>query len=177
MTHLLTVAFPTLSPEDAEFIDAFRKLHDASRRNAVAAHFTLVFGCSSLGLHEYTEHVARVASSSAAIPFECRYAMLGADDQDDTAYVFLVPDHGFSKLSSLHDALYTGPLQPHLRLDLPYVPHITIGSTRNRPDAKALCDQLNARGVQVTGTISALAVGAVEDGVFKKLSTHALGEA
>lgn len=138
-------------------------------------HCTLVFGCSGVPPDAYTAHVARIASASAPIDFVCRYAMLGADDADDTAYVFLVPDEGYARLSLLHDALYTGPLQPFLRLDLPYVPHLTIGRSRDRHEAKAWCDGLNARGVRIAGALRELTVGAVRDGVFEPSSTHPMG--
>src|SRR5262245_22726723 len=59
-------------------------------------------------------------------------------DSDVTADVFLVPDEGNSALSLLHDQLYTGPLVSHLRLDLQYVPHITIGTLSDREKAKRL---------------------------------------
>lgn len=175
MTRLLTIAFPVLDAGDAAWIDAFRQRHDAQRRPVVAAHYTLVFGCSGVGLEAYTAHVAGIAATTQPVDFECRYAMLGADDEDDSAYVFLVPDQGSSRLALLHDHLYTGPLQPFLRLDLPYVPHITIGHSRDRIEAKAWCDGLNARGVRVAGAVRELAVGTVRDGVFETLSTHVLG--
>jgi hypothetical protein len=68
----------------------------------------MVFGCKGLAVSQYTEHVAALGRASSPISFSCRYAMLGADDEDDTAYVFLVPDEGYSAISMLHDQLYTG---------------------------------------------------------------------
>ena len=100
--------------------------------------------------------------------------MLGADDEDERAYVFLVPDDGYATISRLHDALYAGPLASHLRLDLPYVPHITIGITDDRRCAKSLCDQLNADGVVIDGSLSELTVGRVHDARFESLSVHRL---
>ena len=103
--------------------------------------------------------------------------MLGADDFDDTAYVFLVPDEGYSGISLLHDRLYTGVLQPFLKLDVPFVPHITIGTMKNRVAAKALCDKLNRHGVRIEGSLRALTIGALEDGKLRNLSSHTLGDA
>jgi len=137
----------------------------------------MVFGCAAIGVHEYKHHVAEVAASSKPIAFSCKYAMLGADDEDDTAYVFLVPDQGYAEVSLLHDRLYTGVLQPYLRLDLPYIPHITIGTLKSRADAKALCDELNSKRLHIDGRLTALAVGHIEAGTFINLSVHALGEA
>jgi hypothetical protein len=74
----------------------------------------------------------------AALPLSLRLydAMLGAEDGAETPYVFPVPDEGYSALSLLHDRLYSGPLVRCLRLDLMYVPHITIGTCAGRYEAK-----------------------------------------
>jgi 2'-5' RNA ligase len=175
MQRLLTISYPELAPEATRYIESFRQSHDAQRHALVPAHFTLVFGCSALGLDEYTNHVAAVASRSKPISFCCKYAMLGNDDENDTAYVFLVPDQGNSEISLLHDRLYSRVLRPHLRLDLPYVPHITIGSLASREQAKHLCDHLNQQGVFIEGRLTKLTVGAVEGERFRNLSVHTLG--
>ena len=177
MQRLLTISYPEISAESAARIDAFRRNHDAKRREVVEAHFTMIFGCAAIDLNEYTDHVASVAESSRSITFSCKYAMLGADDEDDTAYVFLVPDQGYAQVSLLHDRLYTGPLQAYLRLDLPYIPHITIGTLSSRTEAKALCDELNHQGIRIQGRLKALTVGTIAGGKFNNLSVHALGEA
>ncbi len=175
MAPLYTVAFPTFGAEEAAWVDAFRQRHDADRRRMIAAHYTLVFGCSGVDGEAYAAHVASVAATFEPIAFECRRATLGADDEAGVAQVYLVPDRGGPQLSLLHDRLYTGPLRPFLRPDLPYRPHITIGQSRDRLDVQAWCDALNARGVRVAGVVRELTVGAVRAGVFEPLSTHALG--
>ena len=176
MPRLLTIGYPEVSGETAEFIRSFRRKHDP-RQQVVEAHFTMVFGCAEINLDAYTNHVAAITSTSKGISFSCRYAMLGADDEDETAYVFLVPDTGYAAISLLHDRLYTGPLASHLRLDLPYVPHITVAALGSGSEAKSLCDELNKNGVLIEGNLRALTVGTVEAGKFKNLSRHALGEA
>ena len=177
MQRLLTISYPVLPAESAALVDAFRRRHDAKRQAMVQAHFTLAFGCTAVGLDEYSNHVAEVAKKSRPVAFSCKYAMLGADDEEDTAYVFLVPDQGNAAIAQLHDRLYTGLLQPYLRLDLPYVPHITIGSLSSRTEAKSLCNELNRQGISIEGFLNELAVGYVEAGKFNNLSKHALGEA
>jgi len=151
---------------------SFRRENSPAARFRIEPHFTLAFACSQVPEAQYTAHVAAVAAESKAISFVCRYAMLGADDEDDRAYVFLVPEEGFAAISMLHDHLHTGPLAPHLRLDLPYIPHITIGITTDRRRAKDLCDELNRQRVSVPGTIGAITVGTPKDGVVVALSEH-----
>lgn len=177
MQRLFTVGYPEVSAESAAFLSTFRQSHDTRHREIIEALFTMVFGCAEIGLAEYTIHVADVAVSSKPFTFSCKYAMLGADDEDDTAYVFLVPDQGYAEISLLHDRLYTGPLKAYLRLDLPYIPHITIGTLSSRTDAKALCDELNRQGLCVGGRLKGLAVGAIDGGKFINHSVHLLGEA
>lgn len=161
MRQLYVLSFPCIQSSLNLDIDEFRSTNDPNA-SVVRAHFTLVFGSSSLDETTYFDHVASVAGQNKHIHFKCRYAMLGADDQDQSAYVFLVPDEGNSGVSLLHDRLYTGPLAPLQRLDLPFTPHITIGRMQDRVRAKALCDELNASQLQVTGSIENLCICARE---------------
>ena len=177
MQRLFTVSYPEISAEASSFIRAFRARYDAPFRDVIEAHFTLLFGCTDVGFAEYSAHVAAVAASSEPISFSCQYAMLGADDKTSTAYVFLVPDQGHAAISLLHDRLYTGPLQPFLRLDIQYTPHITVGVLDRRAEAKKLCDELNREGVCVDGRLTLLTVGAIENGKFQSLSHHTMGAA
>jgi 2'-5' RNA ligase len=135
----------------------------------------VVFGCNAISLPEYTEHIAAISAKSNAIHFSCRYAMLGTDFED-SANVFLVHDEGYSKISLLHDRLYTGLLRPFHRLDIPFIPHITIGTLKDRVAARALCDNLNREGVRIEGALRALRVVSLEDGKLKNISSHELGE-
>lgn len=166
--RLLTVGFPALEADDRAFITAFRERHDP-RAAAIAPHFTFLFGCAALDEDAYTAHVKHVADSTAPIRFVCRYAMLGADDEDASAYVFLVPDEGFAALSRLHDALYRGPMAPHLRLDLPFVPHLTIGRSLDRQLMLQRCTELNASDLRIAGHLDHLAVGTSANGRFETL--------
>jgi 2'-5' RNA ligase len=170
-----TVGYPNLSPHDAEWIREFRDVHDLPYRDVIGAHFTLVFGCEEVAESEYVRHVELVAGQFAPISFCCRYAMLGADAEDDTAYVFLVPDEGHGRTSWLHDELYRGPLSPYLRLDIEFTPHITIGTLEERRVAKELCDELNRSGLEITGRLEAITLGRIEEGKFLDVSTFALG--
>jgi 2'-5' RNA ligase len=172
---LYTVAYPSVASSDAAFIEQFRRMHDLPYRDVVAAHFTLVFGCKALPETEYVTHVQTIADSATPVHFSCRYAMLGAHHQDDTAYVFLVPDEGYSAISLLHDRLYTGALQPYLKRGVPFIPHITIGAMKDWNVAKALCDDVNRKGVRIDGSLQSVTVGALENGRLRELSSHRLG--
>jgi 2'-5' RNA ligase len=156
MKTLYTLAYPALTNDDTLRIQEFRRVHDP-HYNVVQAHFTLVFGCGDVADVAYLDHIEAVARTASPIQFVCRYAMLGADAAG-TPHIFLVPDEGYSGLSLLHDALYRGVLAELLRLDIPFVPHITIGSFVGRVAAKRLCDELNAAELEIRGVVNALTV-------------------
>ena len=118
---LYTLAYPVLSHDDALRVEAIRREHDP-QFGVVAAHFTLLFACDAIDQEAYAAHVGAVSRAVSPIHFVCRNANLSADDAAGLASVFLFPDEGYGDLSSLHDALYRGPLAPHRRLDLPFVP-------------------------------------------------------
>lgn len=168
-----TVAYLAIPEGQAQWIRSFRQKHDP-HFTVVEPHFTMVFGVRDVEESIYLEHIASVARSSKPIQFRCRYAMLGADDIDDTAYVFLVPDEGNAEVSLLHDKLYQGVLQPYQRLEFPYIPHVTIASTKDFKLAKRLCDELNHAGVQVEGSLSSLSAGVLKEGKLQALRSFPL---
>lgn len=161
---LYTLAYPSISDEDRERIELFRQQHDLPFKDVVAAHFTLVFGYSALPLDEYIEHVSAVASNYQPINFACRYAMLGNDHAEDCGYVFLVPDEGNSDVSRLHDNLYSGKLESALKLDIPFIPHITVGTLPTTEEAKALCDEWNTKPFSIEGKIEQITIVELDNG-------------
>jgi hypothetical protein len=169
-----TVAYPHLSKEDGAFIEEYRRLHDIPYRDVIEAHFTLVFGCREIPEPDYLRHVESVAEAFQRFEFCCRYAMLGSDAEAETAYVFLVPDEGHSTVSLLHDRLYTGPLAPFLRLDIPFTPHIGIGTLGDRHEAKRLCDELNQESLLIHGAVVTVTVGVLEGEKFLDVASFEL---
>jgi 2'-5' RNA ligase len=173
---LYTIACPQVDASAKAFIDGLRRQHDP-QVDTVAPHFTLVFGCTALPQADYLAHVAAVASHVRPIHFHCRHATLHAGGPDGMAHVFLVPDEGHSAIALLHDRLYTGVLAAHLRLDIPYVPHITVAATRDVAAAKALCDALNERGIDIAGQLQHLTVGALRHGRLQAIAQPPLAMA
>jgi 2'-5' RNA ligase len=170
---LFTLAYPTLSVGDRAVLDGYRSKHDLPKSRIVRPHFTMVFGLSDQDEAAYMGHVETVAAKETAISFHCRYATLGAGSGDEPACVFLVPE-GNSAILNLHDRLHTGMLAASLRLDLQYVPHITIGTCTAWREAKILCDEINAHAISMPGTIEALTVAVLESDELRDLSSFAL---
>ncbi len=171
MRKLYTVAFPTLSEEDARFIARIRASHDR-HVSVLGPHFTLLFGCAAVDEAAYVDHVRAIASSTSAFPFTCFET---EPDQDEgRGYAYLVPDLGRGELTALHDSLYTGPMAPHLRADRHFAAHMTVGHAADFDAAARLCDELNAEGINIAGSVDALVVGCVEHARFVELARFAL---
>jgi 2'-5' RNA ligase len=174
MAALYTVAFPALSAAIRALIDAIRAQHDASNALIIPPHFTLVFACTVTDEQDYLDHVDNIAARTTRIPFACRHVMLDAADGREVTYVYLVASDGASRIARLRDALYSGPLASHLRKELVYVPHITIGTFDSPTEAGSLCDRLNAKALSIAGVIDELSVGSLQEGGFHVHATYPL---
>ena len=116
--------FPTFRGLDE--VEAFRRRHDPMAAE-VPAHLSLVFPFpTALTPLQIEVHVQRVVSRFPPIPVTFRRVRSEANE-----FVFLMASRGAASIRELHDRLYTRSLRPHLREDLPYDPHITIGRHAN----------------------------------------------
>jgi len=171
MKTLYTLAYPEFLDDGLEGIEEIRRLYDPQYA-LVLPHFTMV--CASdarIAEGEYLKHIRSVCRSAQPFQFVCRYVMFDLDARTGKAYACLVPDEGFSNIARLHDSLYRGVLAQSLRLDIPYIPHITIASNLDPNDAKNLCDELNTQGAKVTGRVGAMTVAALENARITDLAT------
>lgn len=171
---LFVLGYPSLSPADRSFIDSYRQAHDEIYVDVVRPHFTLVFGCEGVPEQNFCDHVSHVTKCLCQVPFVCRYAMLGVDHASPTGHVFLTPDEGFSGLSVIHDKLYTGVLETHHRLDIPFTPHIAIGTVPSLNEAKNLCDTLNRDGLEIHGHVEQLTISVLERNKIRDLQHYSL---
>jgi len=104
-------------------IDALRRKYDP-QADLIAPHITLMFPiASSIGESNLVSHLEHVLSSCPPFPIHMRGLEQSADH-----YLFLVLQEGRVEVIHLHDRIYTGILAPYLRTDLPYIPHVTLGS-------------------------------------------------
>src|SRR4051794_24709605 len=124
---LLVVAYPVLSAQDAAWLQAIRQQHGELEHSALSPHFTFVFPLSTIAEDNLRAHVKAQAGGYGRIEFTLRSSLLVKDDAMERYYVMLAPDEGFSRIVKLHDRLYTGLLADSLRLDIAFIPHITIG--------------------------------------------------
>jgi len=154
---LLAICYPTLSAGDYEWIQAIRKAHDPNYRIA-RPHFTLVFPIENVSKREFVEHIETQGRGASAIEFWLRCAVVVGDAAARPSSIFLVPDEGHGAIVKLHDRLYGGILAPELRLDIPFIPHITVGADLDGGKCKRIADELNEQDISIEGKIETLSV-------------------
>jgi 2'-5' RNA ligase len=155
-------------------LEAFRARHDPVA-DRVPAHLSFVFPFpTALSRLQVETHVARVASRWPPIPVTFRHVRLHANE-----FVFLMASRGAASITGLHDRLYTRSLQPHLRRDLPYEPHITLARNARLERIEAAFEEAReAFGREFSGVIrevTLLSVG--RNGRIVRLSDFALHSA
>ena len=153
---LAIVGYPQLAQEDTEWIRSIRTQHEQLSHSALAPHFTLVFPLATVSESQLADYLKQQLAGCHGIQFVLRSSILVKDDSGDSYFVLLVPDEGFSSIVKLHDKLYTGILAPALRLDIPYIPHITVGYSPDAQACKMLVDTLNQEEFAIRGEISGL---------------------
>lgn len=161
MTELFTLALPRLDGDAADRIEALRRRHDP-QAGRIGAHVTLAFGCAGVAEAAYLAHVGAIAEATEAFAFTAARIVPGPDHFGSGGYVFLLPEIGAEALAGLHDRLYTGPLAPHLRSDIPYLPHLTLGYCATPDRAEALARDIGRDFAPVSGRVDALTVVARE---------------
>ena len=157
-----------------ERVEAFRRRHDPMA-GLIAAHLSLVFPFpTALTRLQVETHVQRVASRWPPIPVTFRRVRTEANE-----FVFLMAQRGAASIKGLHDRLYTRSLQPHLRRDLAYEPHVTIARHADYQQLQeALAEAEEEFGGEYDDVLREVQVLAVApDGKITRLSTFALNTA
>jgi 2'-5' RNA ligase len=152
---LLVVAYPELAPADLDWIEALRQRYDP-HSGLIAPHWTLVFPVADIAAEPLVAHVAAQVRGIPPIQLTIRCATIVKDVFSPLTHLFLVPDEGNGALIRLHDALYSGLLAGALRLDVPFIPHITVGAFAEAAVAKAVAGRINHEGISIHGRIGAL---------------------
>lgn len=154
---LLVVAYPELRSQDQAWIQSIRERYDP-HFELIAPHLTFVFPNDTIDATLLQQHGARVCQAFSAFRFAVRTTMIVKDQFSPLTHLFLVPDEGFSQIVGLHDALYRGPLAESLLLEVPFIPHITIGAFDTSSAAKAQADAINRQRFVIDGSIERLSL-------------------
>src|SRR5690349_8269756 len=147
MMPLLVLAFPVINDKDFDWIQSYRKINDELYYDLIAPHFTIVFSTSALDAKNFIEEVEVLSRGTKPIEFEIIKAMVNKDAFTDYCHEFLVPEKGYSEIIQLHDKLYGKNLQPSLRKDIEYIPHITIGNSKSYSKCTQAVDKLNSQQI------------------------------
>lgn len=162
MTKSYVAFFPEL--DENHWIHGFRAQHDP-KANLVAPHMTLVFPQNLLPPTELENHAEQVVATLPKFKVHLRSALVIPEDTKSTQanHIFLVPDEGFTDIVHLHDLLYSTKLKTTLRSDLPFVPHLTIGSDLPLEDAEELVEGLLGKGIDLEFSVGRLHVVEILD--------------
>lgn len=153
--NLHVVAYPSISQADYARIQSVRKQHN-SLYNIIEPHFTIVFSVQDIEADEFIEEIKERSKGIMTIPFCFRCAVINKDSFSNNYDAFLVPDEGHSAVVKLHDKLYAGKLARHHRLDVSYIPHLSIGYSPDVHHIKKIVDTWNELEAPITGVISKL---------------------
>ena len=160
---------PELSRPDIERIQTVRAQHDPQGK-LLGPHVTLVFPTLATTERRLLDHVTQIIGNVRAFRAAFRCAILYKDTEKPLTYAYLLPDDGTSHFVRLHHQLLTGSLERALRLDVPYVPHITLGAFERPEAAKTVVDSFNQQPFTISGFVNTVNIARLEEG---KLSTLA----
>jgi hypothetical protein len=152
----VVISYPVLPTSDFDRIQNLRKIHDRLYE-VVSPHFTFVFPTTKLSIEDLVAHTKLKAADAHKIAIVLTKAIVVEDDSKKFYHTFLVPSDGEKEVTTLHDVLYTGALASELRLDIPFIPHVGIGSG-DAAAMKKLADEVNVEGVNIQGSIDTLVV-------------------
>ena len=151
---LYVAAFPNLGFKD-QWIHEKRSKYDPVAK-FIPPHLTLVFPSTAFNIDELRQETSKLVRGFEPFRVVLRSAIVMPEvgNSRSHAHVFLVPDEGFSQIVRLHDRLYSGILANELRLDIPYIPHLTVAAGLHLTHAKSVADDLNGMKFQITIEIS-----------------------
>ncbi len=152
----LVVAYPKLENTDFNLIQDYRKDHDLRYYSLIKPHVTLVFAIDNIAEKAFIQEVEEKITNFSSFKLTFNVATINLDNSGEFYHEFLVPDIGNSDIIKLHDKLYSGLFKTNLRLDIDYIPHISIGNSDDVETTKARIDKLNNAGVAMTGEIDSI---------------------
>jgi len=169
-THYVN-AFPELRKNDRDWIEAYRARHDPVGKRMASPHITFGFAIEGMTDKAVVDEVTQRASGQEPIDFELTHASMSYNPFREFYQEYLVPEKGHAAMVRLHDRLYSGAFAPQLRLDIGYIPHISIGRCEHPHRGKERVDALNKADISIKGHIGALEVMAFQDGEMSSIAS------
>lgn len=169
------VAYPNMAAEHYQWIDSIRQNYPNLHHEALDPHFTFIFPASEhINYEAFSRHTEQMTQQVSAIPFVIRAAIPMPDVLSKNSHVFLIPDEGMSMMVKLHSALYTNTLAEYLRLDVPFIPHITVGYSENAALCKEVATAINRQAIELRGVIDMLVFLEKKDNKWSRVRDFAL---
>ncbi len=152
----LAVAYPKLDESDFDWVQSIRKKHD-QQFDLVRPHITLVFGTDKLRSNDFIAHVQSKVRTVQSFQITFDSAKVVEDHSGNFCNAFLVPSKGYSEIIELHDLLYQDDLSSELRTDIPFIPHMTIGSG-NEEEMTTLVDEINESKISIEASVDQISI-------------------
>lgn len=171
---LFAICFPKLSQSAHDWIESFRFKHDERFGKLIGAHFTLVFSVEGTETEIFAREVKKKAATFLPISLNLQRVGIVKDALSEYWQVHLIPTAGREEITSLHDALYSGILRPHLS-NIPFVPHITIAESKVKSECADWASVVSRAILNTNGIIEAIDVVSFEDDIIRRLSRIMLG--
>lgn len=168
---LAVIAYPKLDKSNYQFIQEFRKLNDPLLYTVVEPHISLVFPVTGMFEDDFTTEIIKQSQGFKRFSFTIRCAVVNKDSFLDYSHTLLVPDEGFSHIIKLHDKLYDGTLIKERCLDIDYIPHIGIGTSKDIQQCKLMADKLNDSQLEIKGWINEITIVRFENNKIESLRT------
>lgn len=130
----------------------------------VRPHVTLVFPTGKLREADMLAEALSVSDRTER--FRVGFSELRIVEEEGSGLVslFLLAGFGVEKVFELHRNLYSGQLSGELRKDIPYLPHVTLGTGMSLSEAEAVVGELSRAGIDFEVSFKSLSVVRIVDG-------------
>jgi 2'-5' RNA ligase len=152
------ISYPEMNEIDYQKIQQYRKLNDEWLFTVVEPHITLVFPVFEMTEKDFIAEIDDLVTDVLKIDFVFRCAIINKDSFSDYYHVLLAPDEGFSQIVKLHDKFYGRNFKPYHRMDIDFIPHMGVGTSKDKEKCKIMVDEWNNENFSISGTISLLSI-------------------
>ncbi len=170
---LAIVAYPVFHERDQKWIETLRKRFDP-QASKIRAHFTLIFPAGAVEDRSVRMSISPLLSGCKRISFTIKEARAVRDPLGRRSHVFLVPEKGGKDLIALHDKLYGGVFLPHLRKDVPFVPHVTVAESGTLQSCARLAEGLNRSRFPLRGVVRDIELIEVRESKVRRIARFVL---
>lgn len=170
---IYVLAYPELPSRVSENIAVFRSSHEPDRARLVEPHITLVFGLRNIRDPDAVGFCEQTVSQLPGISIAFSNSRIDYDPFEEVHKLSLAISVGADRLIALHQSLYDGPHHSQLHPGIPYRPHMTVATNRNRSALEAL-DTAAIGAFPIAGRVSRLEVVKLAAGTLHTLAAFEL---